>query len=63
MKPTNSCPFGSQAAYGHDGAGGSIVVADPENQTVLAYVVRRMTYPGGVDQRLFPIIEKMRELF
>ncbi|MEN9735450.1 MAG: hypothetical protein RL129_160 [Actinomycetota bacterium] len=63
MKPTESCPFGSPSAFGHDGAGGSIVVADPENQTVLAYVVRRMTYPGGVDQRLFPIIEKMQEVF
>lgn len=62
MKPTESCPFGSQSAFGHDGAGGSIVVAGPENETVLAYVVRRLTYPGGLDLRILPIIRKMEEL-
>jgi len=57
MKPTKSTPFGSASAFGHDGAGGSIVFADPETRIVFAYVVRRLTFPGGVDQRIYPILQ------
>lgn len=59
MKPTLSCPFGSNNAFGHDGAGGAIVFADPDKKLVFAYTVRRLTYPGGLDQRILPIIQKL----
>jgi len=57
MKPTAAIPFGSHQAFGHDGLGGAIVLADPASQVVLGYSVRRMTFPGGVDRRLQPVID------
>jgi len=33
------------------------VLADPASQVVLGYSVRRMTFPGGVDRRLQPVID------
>ena len=59
MKPTSVCPFGSESAYGHDGAAGAIVFVDPAKEIILAYTVRRMTNPGGMDPRLIPVIDKL----
>jgi CubicO group peptidase (beta-lactamase class C family) len=59
MKPTSVCPFGSENAYGHDGAAGVVVFVDPKTEIILAYTVRRMTSPGGLDPRSIPVINKL----
>lgn len=61
MKPTSVLPFGSHRAFGHDGLGGAIVLADPADQIVLGYVVRRMTFPGGMDRRLQVVVDAVHE--
>ena len=62
MKPTGGKPFGSLAAFGHDGAAGAMLFADPEGEIVLGYTVQRFTFPGGMDQRLRPIIQAIQEV-
>ena len=62
MKPTSVCPFGSESAYGHDGAAGAIVFVDPAKEIILAYTVRRMTNPGGMDPRLITVIDKLNSV-
>ena len=59
MKPTSVCPFGTESAYGHDGAAGAIVFVDPEREIIFAYTVRRMINPGGLDLRILPIINSL----
>lgn len=43
--------FGSHQAFGHDGAGGSVGVADPWHGVAYAWIPRRMSFPGGGDGR------------
>jgi CubicO group peptidase (beta-lactamase class C family) len=43
--------FGSHQAFGHDGAGGAIGVADPWHGLAYGYVPRRMAVPGRADPR------------
>jgi hypothetical protein len=43
--------FGSHQAFGHDGAGGSVGVADPWYGVAYAWIPRRMSFPGGGDGR------------
>ena len=62
MKPTGAKPFGSLSAFGHDGAAGAMIFADPLGEIVLGYTVRRFTFPGGIDQRLRPIIQAIQEI-
>lgn len=61
MKPHTMLPFGSHRAFGHDGAGGAMVIADPIGEIVLAYTIRRVPFPGGMDLRLLPIMDALRE--
>jgi hypothetical protein len=51
QKPRPDYPFGSYQAFGHDGAGGSLAVADPWYGLAYAWIPRRMTVPGGADAR------------
>jgi CubicO group peptidase (beta-lactamase class C family) len=44
-------PYGSHQAFGHDGAGGSIGIADPWHGIAYAWIPRRMSFPGGADAR------------
>jgi CubicO group peptidase (beta-lactamase class C family) len=44
-------PYGSHQAFGHDGAGGSIAIADPWHGIAYAWIPRRMSFPGGGDSR------------
>lgn len=62
MKPTSDKRFGSFRAFGHDGAAGALVFADPENEIVFSYVVRRFSHPGGLDPKLAKIIYKLHEV-
>lgn len=62
IKPTSSKPFGGFQAYGHDGAAGAMVYADPSKNIVFGYTVRRFTTPGGFDPRLIPVVNKLYEL-
>lgn len=61
MKPTSSFSFGSHQAFGHDGAGGALILADPVGQIVVGYTLRRTEYPGGMDPRLFPVLDAIRD--
>ena len=51
QKPRSDYPFGSHLAFGHDGVGGSLAVADPWHELAYAWIPRRMTFPGGADPR------------
>jgi CubicO group peptidase (beta-lactamase class C family) len=51
QKADDRAPYGSHQAFGHDGAGGSIGIADPWHGTAYAWIPRRMTTPGGADAR------------
>jgi len=62
MKPHPMMPFGSHRAFGHDGAAGAFVMADPMGEIVVGYTIRRNYFPGGMDQRLQPILDELRKL-
>ncbi len=62
MKPCGAKPFGSISAFGHDGAAGAMVFADPVGEIVLGYTVRRFTYPGGMDPRIRPIVKAIQKI-
>lgn len=62
MKPTSTLPFGSHRAFGHDGAAGTMIIADPIGDIVLGYSVRRSPFPGGMDRRLLPVVDEIRKL-
>lgn len=51
QKPDDRLAYGSHQAFGHDGAGGAIGVADPWHALAYGYVPRRMSIPGGADPR------------
>jgi CubicO group peptidase (beta-lactamase class C family) len=51
QKPDDRLPYGSHQAFGHDGAGGSIGIADPWHGLSYAWIPRRMSFPGGADSR------------
>jgi hypothetical protein len=54
-------PYGSHQAFGHDGAGGSIGIADPWHGTAYAWIPRRMSFPGGADARGLRLAKIMRD--
>lgn len=62
MKPHPLHAYGSRRAFGHDGAAGSMLFADPEGEIVLGYTIRRGYFPGGMDPRLYPIIDEIRKV-
>jgi CubicO group peptidase (beta-lactamase class C family) len=51
QKPDGRTPYGSHQAFGHDGSGGAIGIADPWHGLAYAWIPRRMSYPGGADAR------------
>ncbi|HEY0937066.1 MAG TPA: serine hydrolase domain-containing protein, partial [Trebonia sp.] len=51
QKADDRLRYGSHQAFGHDGAGGSIAVADPWHGIAWAWIPRRMSFPGGGDAR------------
>jgi CubicO group peptidase (beta-lactamase class C family) len=53
--------YGSHQAFGHDGAGGSIGVADPWHGIAYAWIPRRMSFPGGGDTRGLGLAKILRE--
>jgi CubicO group peptidase (beta-lactamase class C family) len=60
-KPTQEWAFGSHQAFGHDGAGGSIGIADPWHGVAYAWIPRRMSFPGGADGRGLGLAKLVRE--
>ncbi len=54
-------PYGSHQAFGHDGAGGSIGIADPWHGVAYAWIPRRMSFPGGADARGLGLAKIVRE--
>lgn len=61
MKPTPTIPFGSHRAFGHDGAGGAMVLHDPVGKITLGYTLRQVEYPGGMDPRLQMVIDALND--
>jgi len=61
QKSDDRVPYGSHQAFGHDGAGGSIAVADPWHGLSYAWIPRRMSFPGGGDPRGFGLAKVLRE--
>jgi CubicO group peptidase (beta-lactamase class C family) len=53
--------YGSHQAFGHDGAGGSIGIADPWHGISYAWIPRRMSFPGGADGRGLGLAAILRE--
>jgi CubicO group peptidase (beta-lactamase class C family) len=53
--------YGSHQAFGHDGAGGSIAIADPWHGISYAWIPRRMSFPGGADGRGLGLAKILRE--
>jgi CubicO group peptidase (beta-lactamase class C family) len=51
QKADDRLSYGSHQAFGHDGAGGSIGIADPWHGLAYAWIPRRMAFPGGADAR------------
>jgi CubicO group peptidase (beta-lactamase class C family) len=52
--------YGSHQAFGHDGAGGAIGVADPWHELAYGYVPRHMTAPSGADARGLSLARTVR---
>ena len=54
-------PFGSVAAFGHDGAGGSLAFSDPAHDVAFGYTVQRLPLPGGMDRRAVDLAAEVRK--
>ncbi|MEU1341047.1 serine hydrolase domain-containing protein [Streptomyces sp. NPDC005827] len=52
---------GSHQSFGHDGAGGAIGIADPWHSLGWGYVPRRMSTPGGADERGLALAGTLRQ--
>ena len=61
QKADDRLAYGSHQAFGHDGAGGSIGIADPWHGLSYAWVPRRMSFPGGADSRGLGLARILRE--
>ena len=61
QKADDRLTYGSHQAFGHDGAGGSIGIADPWHGISYAWIPRRMSTPGGADSRGLGLARILRE--
>jgi len=61
QKADDRLTYGSHQAFGHDGAGGSIGIADPWHGIAYAWIPRRMAFPGGADGRGLGLARIVRE--
>ncbi len=61
QKADDRVTYGSHQAFGHDGAGGSIGIADPWHAVSYAWIPRRMSFPGGADSRGLGLAAILRE--
>jgi len=61
QKADDRLTYGSHQAFGHDGAGGSIGIADPWHGISYAWIPRRMSTPGGADGRGLGLAMIVRE--
>ena len=61
QRPDDRVTYGSHQAFGHDGAGGSIGIADPWHAVSYAWIPRRMSFPGGADSRGLGLAAILRE--
>ncbi|HEY7885107.1 MAG TPA: serine hydrolase domain-containing protein [Cellvibrionaceae bacterium] len=58
-RPQADCHFGTQAGFGHPGAGGSVGFADPETGIGFAYVTARMGQSVLIDRRAQALIQAL----
>ncbi|MFD5128900.1 serine hydrolase domain-containing protein [Streptomyces olindensis] len=52
---------GSHESFGHDGAGGALGIADPWHSLAYGYIPRRMSFPGGADERGMALAATLRQ--
>jgi CubicO group peptidase (beta-lactamase class C family) len=57
QKPRPAAPFGSYAAFGHSGVGGSLAYADPLDGIAFGYIPVRMPIPGAADSRALQLVQ------
>ena len=62
QKPTPSLAFGGPRAFGHDGAMGALVCADPDTGLAFAWTVARGPWPGGADPRAVAVAADLGRL-
>ncbi|GAA3107362.1 serine hydrolase domain-containing protein [Streptosporangium carneum] len=53
--------YGSHRAFGHDGVGGCVGFADPEDGLCFGYTTPQMPFPGGADARGLALAATVRE--
>jgi CubicO group peptidase (beta-lactamase class C family) len=61
QKPDDRLWYGSHQAFGHDGAGGSLGVADPWHGIAYAWIPRRIPFPAGADARGLGLAKAVRD--
>lgn len=62
LKPDNRLTFGSYRAFGHDGYGGALGMADPAYGLAFGYVTPCMSESGQVDPRSLALTKSLRDL-
>jgi CubicO group peptidase (beta-lactamase class C family) len=60
-KPGPALPFGSWQAFGHDGAGGSLALADPACQLSFAFVTAAFRAAEAAAPRAYRVLALVRE--
>ena len=61
QKADDRLAYGSHQAFGHDGAGGSIGVADPWHGISYAWIPRRLSFRPGADSHGFALARILRK--
>jgi CubicO group peptidase (beta-lactamase class C family) len=62
MLPFAHQPMLGPASFGHDGYGGSLAFADPENGISFAYVRNQLAPGGAKDETVYRMVDVLREL-
>ncbi len=62
MLPFDHQPMLGPASFGHDGYGGSLAFADPDNGISFAYVRNRLAPGGAKDETVYRMVDVLRTL-
>lgn len=62
MIPWSVQPMLGPSSFGHDGYGGSLAFADPENEIAFAYVRNRIVAGGVKDPTVYKVVDAVHQL-